>query len=182
MSKPDEHPCLGHRQRKGFPLLALALLYAGYAHASNLDVPPAPPAAPESRLVRELLEVDAQRALDAEKRIRQDARQVANVPAHSPFPSAASAPTASASPTPNAPPSSPKEAPIPRLKGIVGVGGRLSAIVTADGQDTIYRAGRAAPFAGRDPGLRLMRIASPCADFLDTRNRAVAICVNGVHE
>ncbi|WP_427183756.1 hypothetical protein ACL598_19020 [Bordetella bronchialis] len=182
MSKPDEHPCRGRRPSRRFPVLALVLLYAGYAHASNLDVPPSPPAAPESRLVRELLEVDAQRALDAERRIRQDARQVANVPGHLPAPSAASAPTASTSPTPNAPPASPKEAPIPRLKGIVGVGGRLSAIVTADGQDTIYRDGLAAPFAGRDPGLRLVRIASPCADFLDTRNRSLAICVNGVHK
>ncbi|ANN73219.1 hypothetical protein BAU08_19380 [Bordetella bronchialis] len=132
--------------------------------------------------MRELLEVDAQRALDAERRIRQDARQVTNVPTHSPSPSATSAPTVSASPTPTAPPPSPKEAAIPRLKGIVGVGGRLSAVVTADGQDTIYRDGLAVPFAGRDPGLRLVRIASPCADFLDTRNRSLAICVNGVHK
>ncbi|ARP82899.1 hypothetical protein CAL12_20165 [Bordetella genomosp. 8] len=182
MSKPDERASPGHRPRRPFSVLALVLLYAGYVHASNLDVPPAPPAAPESRLVRELLEVDAQRALDAERRIRQDARPVANVPGHLPAPSAASAPTASASPTPNAPPASPKEAPIPRLKGIVGVGRRLSAIVTADGQDTLYRDGLAVPFAGRDPGLRLVRIASPCADFLDTQKRSLAICVNGVHK
>lgn len=179
MSKPDRlrgagRSALLRPAALVLPLLVLPLLCAGYAHASNLDVPPAPPAAPESRLVRELLEVDAQRALDAERRIRQDALRTANIPAHGAPPST--------TPVKKASPPAPKEAPIPRLMGIAGVGAHLSAIVESNGREVIYRRGTAAPVAGRDPGLRLLRIASPCAYFLDAHDRSLAICVNGVNK
>lgn len=176
-------------RRARWPLLfglltSLAAPLSAAAQSATEHVVPAPPPAPPAHLVRELLEEDAQRALATER--RSSAPQV-NSPA-----TAVSLPPTLAAALPSDPasgPTSPGATPTKptvnaRLKGIVGVGGKLSAIVQIDGQDVLYRAGQPLPATGRETGLRLVKIATPCAQFVDHRHETetpISVCLNEDH-
>lgn len=158
-------------------LFCFAAPLPSFAQSAMEQVVPLPPPAPPAHLVRELLEEDAQRALVTER--RSGATQGGAVlPPSLKLPAAVSEPAADSS----APaPSPPKPAVNARLKGIVGVGGRLSTIVTIDGQDMLYHAGQQLPATGRDIGLRLVKIATPCAQFIDERHdtgTTISVCLN----
>ncbi|MBJ7264160.1 MAG: hypothetical protein JHC61_10725 [Burkholderiaceae bacterium] len=145
------------------------------------DVPPAPPA----HLVRELLEEDARRALINERLSHASSAPAAlGIATASPtltvnaglFEAGNSDSDVAVAPV--------KSAPSVRLKSIVGVGTQLSAIVNIDGQDVVYRAGQTQPALGPDKGLRLVKIATPCARFSDTRQDTatpLSVCLNEVH-
>ncbi len=159
-------------------LTSLAAPLSAAAQSATEHVVPAPPPAPPAHLVRELLEEDAQRALATERRSGPMQGTVA-LPAATNLPA-----TVSASPPP-APAPAPTKSPVnARLKGIVGVGGQLSAIVQIDGQDVLYRTGQPLPATGRDTGLRLVKIATPCAQFVDHRHdteTTISVCLNEDH-
>lgn len=163
-------------------LVSLAMLSAAKAESLNLQVvPPAPPA-PPTHLVRELLEEDAQRALLNERLNHAPKAPVApGITPVSLAPTVSTNTSASAfepGPAPTVPSVS-----VVRLKGIVGVGTQLSAIVNIEGQDVLYRAGQALPAMGPDKGLRLVRIASPCIKFTDIRHDTktpLSVCLNEV--
>ncbi|GEM_PF-1664438 len=102
------------------------------------------------RLVQDLLELDAQAALAAERRRA--------APPEGPVPGYAGS---GAAPTPDAPARS------LRLAAIYGVSGRLHADVVIDGALHTYRAGRPLP-VGVPHGFglpRMTRIAGACAEF-----------------
>jgi hypothetical protein len=120
--------------------------------------------------VRELFEEDAKRALVNERLSHAPkAHAAADIMDASPAPVSSASSFEMGNSAGNVPAVPLKPAPMVRLKGIVGVGMQLSAIVTIDGQDTVYRAGQALPALGPDKGLRLVKIAMPCARFTDTR-------------
>lgn len=159
--------------------IGFSLPFAVSAESANLQVVPTPPPAPPTHLVRELLEEDAQRALLNE---RLNHAPKAHVAPGTATVSLAPAASTSAFEPGSAPTISSVSA--VRLKGIVGVGGQLSAVVHIEGQDVVYRAGQALPALGPDKGLRLVRIASPCAQFTDIRHdpkTPLSVCLNEVH-
>lgn len=165
-------------------LSSLAAPLSAAAQSATEHVVPAPPPAPPAHLVRELLEEDAQRALATERR-SGSMQGTAALPATATLPA-----TVSASPPPAPAPAPTKSAVNARLKGIVGVGGQLSAIVQIDGQDVLYRAGQPLPAAGRDSGLRLVKIVTPCAQLVDHRHdtetetdteTSISVCLNEDH-
>ncbi|MDH0090895.1 hypothetical protein N7373_05495 [Achromobacter mucicolens] len=162
--------------------LAAPLLAAAQSAAEHIV--PVPPPAPPAHLVRELLEEDAQRALATERR-SGSMQGTAALPAGANLPA-----TVSASSPPAPAPAPTKPTVNARLKGIVGVGGQLSAIVQIDGQDVLYRAGQPLPATGRDTGLRLVKIATPCVQFVDHRHdtetetdteTSISVCLNEDH-
>lgn len=149
------------RQRGWGACMLMALLLPVAAHA---DGPLA------GVLVRDMLDIDARRALITERQAASGnmlpAGSLPSVtgqfqvqPADSQVPARAAA--------------------MPRLTGIAGVGTRLTAFIEAEGQKTHYVSGRAAPASGPDLGLRLHRIKSPCAYFEDQSGSAVTLCLNG---
>ena len=161
--------------------LGFLLPFAVSAESATLQIAPAVPPAPPAHMVRELLEADAQRALVNE---RLSHASSANAASGITTVSPTSVASASSFETGNVPAVQVKPAPPVRLKGIVGVGMQLSAIVNIDGQDVIYRAGQALPALGPDKGLRLVKIATPCAKFTDTRHDTethISACLNEVH-
>ncbi|MDQ2148117.1 hypothetical protein RBI22_05315 [Alcaligenaceae bacterium C4P045] len=158
-------------------LSCFAVPLPSFAQSAMEQVVPLPPPAPPAHLVRELLEEDAQRALVTER--RSGAIQGSAVLKQSMKLPASVSESASDSSAPVASP--PRPAVNARLKGIVGVGGKLSTIVTIDGQDMLYRAGQRLPATGRDIGLRLVKIATPCAQFVDERHdtgTTISVCLN----
>ena len=171
-----------------FGLLAAPVLpMTTSAESINLQVVPAPPPAPPAHLVRELLEEDAGRALANERLAQGHAASTrASVSATNQLQVTTAAPDSNPGDS-----SEPVEPPKPRpraarLKGIVGVSGSISAIVDVDGRDVMYRAGQRLPAMGHDPGLRLVKIATPCAIFIDNRHETekqtqISVCLNEVH-
>ncbi|MFJ3465313.1 hypothetical protein [Achromobacter spanius] len=127
-------------------------------------------ALPIPRTVQELLELDAQRALDEEKRKAQSENGEGGHVATSIRSPAAQA----AKPDPDAPP---VVAP-PRLLAITGVGRQLTVMVDQAGRRAHYRAGHAEPVAGVDLGLRLQAVSQPCASFVDQSQDVVTYCLN----
>ena len=124
---------------------------------------------PVPQTVQELLELDAQRALDEEKRKAQPgmggSAQVA-----------ASDPPAAQAAKSN-PEASPVVAP-PRLLAITGVGKQLTVMVDQAGRRAHYRTGQTEPVAGVDLGLRLQAVSQPCASFVDQSQDVVTYCLN----
>lgn len=119
--------------------------------------------------VQELLELDAQRALDEEKRKAKPGigggAQLA-----------ASGPPAAQATKPD-PDTTPVVAP-PRLLAITGVGKQLMVMVDQAGRRAHYRTGHAEPVAGVDLGLRLQAVSQPCASFVDQSQDVVTYCLN----
>ncbi|MFY2007028.1 hypothetical protein ACOTCS_24700 [Achromobacter xylosoxidans] len=159
-------------------LTSVAAPLSAAAQSATDHVVPAPPPAPPAHLVRELLEEDAQRALATERRSGAIQGTAA-------LPTAVNLPATVNAPSPPAPAPIPtKSKPNARLKGIVGVGGHLAAIVHIDGQDLLYRTGQPLPATGRDTSLRLVKIATPCAQFVDHRHdteTTISVCLNEDH-
>ncbi|MFJ3464961.1 hypothetical protein [Achromobacter spanius] len=124
---------------------------------------------PVPRMVQELLELDAQRALDEEKRKSQPgiggSAQLA-----------ASGPPAAQAARPD-PDATPVVAP-PRLLAITGVGKQLTVMVDQAGRRAHFRSGHAEPVAGVDLGLRLQAVSQPCASFVDQSQDVVTYCLN----
>lgn len=149
------------RQRGWGACMLMALLLPVAAHA---DGPLA------GVLVRDMLDIDARRALITE-------RQAASgnmLPAGSlPSVTGQFQGQQADSPTPDS------TAAMPCLTGIAGVGARLTAIIQVEGQQTHYVSGRADPATGPDLGLKLRRIKTPCAFFEDQSGSAVTLCLNG---
>lgn len=161
------------------------LPFAVSAESATLQIAPAVPPAPPAHLVRELLEEDAQRALVNERLSHaSNAHAAPGIATVSPTPVVNAGSFEAGNSDSNVLAVPVKSAPPVRLKGIVGVGMQLSAIVNIDGQDAIYRAGQALPALGPDRGLRLVKIATPCAKFTDTRHDTethISACLNEVH-
>lgn len=124
---------------------------------------------PVPRMVQELLELDAQRALDEEKRKAQPGIGGGAQLAASGSPAAQAA-----KPDPETTPAS---AP-PRLLAITGVGRHLTVMVDQAGRRAHYRSGHAEPVAGVDLGLRLQAVSQPCASFVDQSRDVVTYCLN----
>lgn len=124
---------------------------------------------PVPQTVQELLELDAQRALDEEKRKAQPgiggSAQLA-----------ASGPPAAQAAKPD-PDATPVVAP-PRLLAITGVGKQLTVMVDQAGRRAHFRSGHAEPVAGVDLGLRLQAVSQPCASFVDQSQDVVTYCLN----
>ncbi|MDZ5618022.1 hypothetical protein U2261_25645 [Achromobacter xylosoxidans] len=120
--------------------------------------------------VQELLELDAQRALDEEKRKAQSE----NGEGGHVITSGRSPAAQATKPDPDA---APGVAP-PRLLAITGVGGQLTVLVDQAGRRAHYRAGHAEPVAGADLGLRLQAVSQPCASFVDQSQDVVTYCLN----
>ncbi|WBX89190.1 hypothetical protein [Achromobacter mucicolens] len=124
---------------------------------------------PVPQTVQELLELDAQRALDEEKRKAQPgiggSAQLA-----------ASGPPAAQAAKPDPDPT-PVVAP-PRLLAITGVGKQLTVMVDQAGRRAHFRSGHAEPVAGVDLGLRLQAVSQPCASFVDQSQDVVTYCLN----
>jgi hypothetical protein len=161
-------------------VIGFSLPFAVSAESANLQGVPTPPPAPPTHLVRELLEEDAQRALLNERLNHAPKAPVA--PGITPVSLAPTVSTYTSAFEPGPAPPVPSVSTV-RLKGIVGVGGQLSAIVNIEGQDVLYRAGQALPAMGPDKGLRLVRIASPCIQFTDIRHdtqKPLSVCLNEV--
>ncbi|MFY3457734.1 hypothetical protein ACOTJD_13815 [Achromobacter xylosoxidans] len=134
--------------------------YQPGAHA----IAPAPPAAPVSRLVKEILELDARRALLIEQRESMSAASLATVTG------TAGQTTAAVS---EQPPADAADQPAPQLQAIVGVGHTLSAVVVRANQRWVFQTGRPSPIAGPDSYLRLVRIETPCAIFRNAPQASV---------
>ncbi|PQZ67596.1 hypothetical protein CQ050_17170 [Achromobacter sp. MYb9] len=126
-------------------------------------------ALPIPRTVQELLELDAQRALEEEKRKAQSANGGGAQLAASGAPAAQPAKPSSES--------APVVAP-PRLLAITGVGKQLTVMVDQAGRRAHYRTGQAEPVAGADLGLRLQAVSQPCASFVDQSQDVVTYCLN----
>ena len=124
---------------------------------------------PVPQTVQELLELDAQRALDEENRKAQTGKGGSAQLAASGPPAAHAA-----KPDPDA---TPVVAP-PRLLAITGVGRQLTVMVDQAGRRAHYRAGHAEPVAGVDLGLRLQAVSQPCATFVDQSQDVVTYCLN----
>lgn len=124
---------------------------------------------PVPQTVQELLELDAQRALDEESRKAQTEKgRSAQL--------AASGPPAAHSAKPD-PDAAPVVAP-PRLLAITGVGRQLTVMVDQAGRRAHFRSGHAEPVAGVDLGLRLQAVSQPCASFVDQSQDVVTYCLN----
>lgn len=124
---------------------------------------------PVPQTVQELLELDAQRALDEENRKAQTEKgRSAQL--------AASGPPAAHSDKPD-PDAAPVVAP-PRLLAITGVGRQLTVMVDQAGRRAHFRSGHAEPVAGVDLGLRLQAVSQPCASFVDQSQDVVTYCLN----
>lgn len=149
---------------------ALALLFASAAQAANVDIAPGPPAAPVSHLVRELLEQDAQRALLTEQKNAANTSVLGTTSGPSAL-GAEGSPAAGG--TSNPAPSTATSTPAVQLQAIVGVERDLAVIVSQAGQRSAFRSGHAAPVAGADTGLRLIRVSTPCAVFRQESAQAV---------
>lgn len=119
--------------------------------------------------VQELLELDAQRALDEENRKAQTGKGGG---AHL---------AASGTPAPQAAKPDPDATSVvapPRLLAITGVGKQLTVMVDQAGRRAHYRSGQAEPVAGVDLGLRLQAVSQPCASFVDQSQDVVTYCLN----
>ena len=184
MSNPAN---VGYRLWLSFMGLAIgfSLPFAVSAESATLQIATAVPPAPPAHLVRELLEEDARRALVNERLSHaSNAHAAPGIATVSPTPAVNAGSFEAGNSDSNVLAVPVKPAPPVRLKGIVGVGMQLSAIVNIDGQDVIYRAGQALPALGPDRGLRLVKIATPCAKFTDTRHDTethISACLNEVH-
>lgn len=124
---------------------------------------------PVPQTVQELLELDAQRALEEEKRKAQPGITGGAQLATS-GPPAAQAADPSSEPAPVVAP--------PRLLAITGVGKQLTVMVDQAGRRAHYRTGHAEPVAGTDFGLRLQAVSQPCASFIDQSQDVVTYCLN----
>ena len=185
---PDFTPLNGRANRyasaarglgAGAALLALLLPAAGQAQPTlwrPMDglaqpgaqaIAPAPAPAPVSRLVKEILELDARRALLIEQRDNPNAASLGALPMGAGQPPAGVSEAAAAQ--------SPGQS-AQRLLAIAGVGRDLSAVVASAGQRWVFRAGHAAPIAGPAAGaaLRLVRIDTPCAVFRSAPDTAAS--------
>jgi len=156
-------------------LAALASLLTP-AHAEHLQAPALlvdPPPAPTTQYVRDLLVIDAAAALKEEADKAGHDRYWTMPHSAYPVPSAATArhdkdETHVASP----------QRSVMRLKAILGVGSRLSALVDVQGRELVYRSGRAAPVSGPDTGLRLIKITVPCAEFVLDSGHPDTLCIH----
>ncbi|MGE8657050.1 MAG: hypothetical protein ACN6O8_09920 [Achromobacter sp.] len=144
------------RWRASSVLLALLAAAACKAEPAIQAVAPTPPPAPVSRLVGDILELDARRALLIEQRENTPAAPLGAIPF------AAGQPTAATSDPPAAQAAG---QPVMQLQVIVGVGRNLSAVVVRANQRWVFQSGRPSPVAGPDTYLRLIRIETPCAVF-----------------
>lgn len=142
------------------------------AWASLPDLPPAP----VGQAVSELLMLDANQALAAE---RGKGTSFATSPTATfpgvPVPDSANqavppdqAANTASKPTPRA---------APQLTSIYGVGNRLHAQVLIDGQPTLYATGRSRSLAGADTW-QLKRIAPPCVDLQSAAHGAMRLCAS----
>jgi len=146
-------------------LLCALLLPSMSAVASGTI--PTPPPAPPAALVRELLELDAQRALaDEQAKTRRPAAFV---------PSGASSASAPRDETVATAAGAPMDAAV-LLRGIYGIEPFLQAELTIAGSRVMFRAGHAQPIAGESGGFRLVRIAAPCVDLADAAGKALRRC------
>lgn len=175
---------VGYRLWLSFVGLAVGFLlpFTVSAESTTLKIAPDVPQAPPAHMVRELLEEDARRALVNERLSHASSANAASGNT-TVGPTLAISTFEASNSTPNLPAVPVKPASVVRLKGIVGVGMQLSAIVSLDGQDVVYRAGQALPALGPDRGLRLVKIATPCATFTDTRHdpeTPISACLNEV--
>jgi len=168
----------------GLALFALSSpLFMASAHA-DADPPAllvAPPPSPAMQYVRDLLVLDAAAALKAEadkagldnpRRLSQPAYPLSSATNGQSFQVEGKAGEVDAAP--------PRYAAI-RLTAILGVGSRLSALLDVNGQEVVYRSGRAAPVAGPDTGLRLVKIATPCVEILLDDGQSDTRCIHEVH-
>ncbi|MEE9937531.1 MAG: hypothetical protein PIQ35_27610 [Achromobacter xylosoxidans] len=119
--------------------------------------------------VQELLELDALRALDEEKRKAQPV-----IGGGAPLAASRSPAAEAAKPDPDAAPGVAR----PRLLAITGVGRQLTVLVDQAGRRAHYRAGHSEPVAGADLGLRLQAVSQPCASFVDQSQDVVTYCLN----
>jgi len=166
---------------RGFVLCVLIPLFLGAAHAAN-DTPAllvSPPPSPATQYVRDLLVLDAAAALNAEA----DKAQTYSPP--SPLVPGHGYRTSGLTGTPSLSGDDNDEADslalprdVMRLKAIWGVGTRLSALLDINGQTWVYRAGRAAALAGPHAGIRLIKIATPCAEFLLANGQSDTHCMS----
>lgn len=142
----------------GAALLVLLLPTVGQAQPSAQAAAPAPAPAPVSRLVKDILELDARRALLIEQRDSPNAAALGSLPM-----GAGQPPTDVSEATAAQTSGQSSE----RLQAIVGVGRELSAIIASADQRWVFRSGHAAPISGPAAGtaLRLVRIDTPCAVF-----------------
>lgn len=124
---------------------------------------------PVTRIVQELLELDAQRALDEEKR-------KAHIATSGGGQFGAPGQPAVRDVTQNTDPA-PVVAPL-RLVAITGVGRQLTVTVDQAGRRAHYRTGQPEPVAGPDLGLRLQTVSQPCASFVDPSQDVVTYCLN----
>lgn len=169
--------------------IALALLIAPCVSLATTEETPPPAiaptalAAPPAHLVRELLEEDAQRAL-VNERITAATQSGAGSAAAAAPPLASFGMTTATDGTAQATPGPrPRSAEPLRLKNIVGVGRRLSALVNIEGHDALYRVGHARAVSGDDSGWRLLQITPPCVELADPStevDRRVRACLNEV--
>lgn len=125
---------------------------------------------PVPRMIQELLELDALRALDEEKRKTQAGiGRGGEIAGFGPPASQAAQPASETA----------SIATPPRLVAITGVGSQLVVAVDQAGRRAHYRSGRAEPVAGADLGLRLQGVSQPCASFVDQSQDVVTYCLNG---
>jgi len=162
--------CNKPRNLPGLPRAAVWLLLAGIRLSLAAGIPAMPPA-PNSLLVGDLLRIDAERARAAELAKAAGLAPVgAPASGFSPINASPASPTAGVSPpvVPGLSAVSPEPAtPAVSLAAIYGVGARLLADVSIQGQRVTYAAGRAQPIRASDPhtAYRLRAIRPPCVQL-----------------
>lgn len=173
--------------RSGF--IALALLVSPCCPLLAMEqsappaIAPAAPSAPPAHLVRELLEEDAQRAL-LNERVTAAPPTNPEISGRNQQPDAdgGMATRAAGAAATTSVPLDWKANPI-RLKTIMGVGRRLSALINVEGKDALYRSGQQRAVSGVDGGWRLLQIAPPCVELANPSteaDRRVQACLNEV--
>jgi len=143
-----------------------ALLLPSLAAASSglvPDIPPAPPA----QVVRELLELDARRALATEL-----AKSLPALPSVAPVREPPGESTA-------APEAADAQGPAATvlLRGIYGLGPHLQVEMGIGNRRVVYRAGQPTPIAGDGLGFRLANVALPCVALTDPAGQPLQRCL-----
>jgi len=163
------------KQKFGWLLLALALLPPSvHAHSTALLLPPPP--SPAMQYVRDLLVLDAAAALNAEA-VKVEMGSPRHLAAHPPGYFLSTEFASSSLSDDKQAQSTPQPQRDVRLKAIVGVGQRLSAMLEIDGQTMVYRTGRDKPISGIDNGVRLIKISAPCVELRRKNGQSDTHCI-----
>lgn len=165
--------CNDHTSRRGGRLHAiLGAALAAACITASAETPSLSrnvPAAAVSETVQELLEVDAQRALAAERlRNRTTSGGVNGVP------------TLSAQNGGSSPPSdvSATSPPSLRLLGIFGVGSQLRALVSLRGDRLLVASGRPLPLSLKEAGYQEARVDGTCVHLTQQADLPTRICMH----